>query len=192
MYSPSTSKCSHVLIYVIIFCIFLVITLLNSVDRNVYTLKLKGHCYSREWLSLDTGKYSANTKHWSNAGLMFVHRLRRWTNVKTALGQRLVPARYGRFLTKKVLLHNKIIGEMSPAKMTVVGYFASNLCGRLIDLVSYDRSFLTKTLVVKSAEDEEWYWSSVISLPILYSVSLHMTRCIKSSIVVYQVLSCKR
>ena len=31
-----------------------------------------------------------DTRRWTNAGLMLVHRLRRWTNIKTALEQRLV------------------------------------------------------------------------------------------------------
>ena len=34
--------------------------------------------------------YQANTRRWSNVGLMLGHRLRRWPNIKPALGQRLV------------------------------------------------------------------------------------------------------
>ena len=32
----------------------------------------------------------ANTTRWPNAGLMLAHRLRRWANIKPALGQRVV------------------------------------------------------------------------------------------------------
>ena len=34
----------------------------------------------------------ADTRHWPNAGQMLTHRLRRWANIRPALGQRLVPA----------------------------------------------------------------------------------------------------
>ena len=34
--------------------------------------------------------YLANTTRWPSVGLMLAHRLRRWPNIKPALGQRLV------------------------------------------------------------------------------------------------------
>ena len=34
--------------------------------------------------------YPADMRHWPNAGLMLVHRQRRWPNNKPALGQRRV------------------------------------------------------------------------------------------------------
>ena len=33
------------------------------------------------------GPVPANTKYWPNAGLMLVHRLRRWPNIKPPLGE---------------------------------------------------------------------------------------------------------
>ena len=33
---------------------------------------------------------SANSRLWTNVGLMSAHRLRRWTNIKTTLGQQIV------------------------------------------------------------------------------------------------------
>ena len=38
----------------------------------------------------DKGAYPAEIKRCSNAGLLLVHRLRRWSNSKAALGQRIV------------------------------------------------------------------------------------------------------
>ena len=38
--------------------------------------------------------YPANTRRWPNAGLMLSHRLRRWANIRSALGQCLVFAGY--------------------------------------------------------------------------------------------------
>ena len=38
--------------------------------------------------------YPANTSRWINVGLMLVNRLRRWTNVKPIVTQRLMPAGY--------------------------------------------------------------------------------------------------
>ena len=34
--------------------------------------------------------HAANTRCWYNAGLLLAHRLRRWSNIKPALGQHLV------------------------------------------------------------------------------------------------------
>ena len=40
-----------------------------------------------------SGSHSSDQKtRWPNAGLMLAHRLRRWANIKTALGQRVVIA----------------------------------------------------------------------------------------------------
>ena len=39
--------------------------------------------------------YPADTRRWTNVGLMLTHRLRRWPNNKTTLVQRLVPAGCG-------------------------------------------------------------------------------------------------
>ena len=41
-----------------------------------------------------TYTYSANTHDLTNVGLMLVHRLRRWPNIKPALVKRLVSAVY--------------------------------------------------------------------------------------------------
>ena len=40
--------------------------------------------------------YPANMRCWLNAGLLLAHRLRRWTNSKPTLGQRLIFAGYTR------------------------------------------------------------------------------------------------
>ena len=41
-------------------------------------------CTSQQWYLTE------NTARWTNAGLKLVHRLRRWTNIKPALVQRIV------------------------------------------------------------------------------------------------------
>ena len=39
---------------------------------------------------IEVGKYTANTKHSPNAVSMLAHRLRRWPNIETTLGECLV------------------------------------------------------------------------------------------------------
>ena len=41
-------------------------------------------------MAVSTAGFPANTSHSSNAVLMLAHRLRRWTNIETALDECLV------------------------------------------------------------------------------------------------------
>ena len=62
--------------------------------RGLCSIKCKIHGktqFSQKRLSVgECSEFPANTRRWSNAGLMLAHRLRRWANISPALGQRLV------------------------------------------------------------------------------------------------------
>ena len=49
--------------------------------------------------------YPANTRRSPDAGLMLVHRLRRWPNIKPASGERFVIAGYDLLRDMNVLIH---------------------------------------------------------------------------------------
>ena len=61
----------------------------------------------REWrgfsgvLTAWFDQWPANMRHWPNAGLLLVHRLRRWPSSKPALGQRLMFAGWRVCLTRQ-------------------------------------------------------------------------------------------